>query len=172
MELACGAGRNAIYLASQGWQVTAADLSQVAIGILRSRAQEAGVAVDARVADLEAGSFRIEPDSYDLILIFHFLWRKLFPAVRRGIRAGGHFIGSIHIDDGSAEARTTNRAYLMQPGELRRQFRGWEILHYREGQADEGHHHRLASADIVARKPRKKGNRKLKRTPLKERSWF
>jgi tellurite methyltransferase len=158
LELACGAGRNAIYLASCGWQVTAIDLSTVAIEILRQRAAEVGVQVDAGVADLEAGGFPINPDSYDLILIFHFLWRELFPAVRRGIRAGGHFIGSIHIDDGSAEARTMNQAYLMQPGELRHQFRGWQILHYREGKSDEGHHHRLALADIVARKPRRKRN--------------
>ena len=52
LDLACGEGRNAIWLASVGWDVTAVDYSDVAIAKARARAAEEGVEVDFRVGDL------------------------------------------------------------------------------------------------------------------------
>jgi 2-polyprenyl-3-methyl-5-hydroxy-6-metoxy-1,4-benzoquinol methylase len=52
LDLACGAGRNAMWLAERGWSVTAVDGAPTAIEILRRRASEGGVAVDARIFDL------------------------------------------------------------------------------------------------------------------------
>ena len=63
LDLACGVGRHAIWLAERGWKVTAVDYSNVAIDILRQRATEKGVTVDSRVADLERHEFVIEPRS-------------------------------------------------------------------------------------------------------------
>src|SRR5690349_16943193 len=85
LDLACGAGRNAIYLGRSGWDVTAVDGSRVAIEILRERALELGVTIDARVVDLAASEFQIEPNAYDLICDFQFLQRDLFPAIRAGV---------------------------------------------------------------------------------------
>src|SRR4051812_17107096 len=53
LDLACGAGRNAIWLAQHGWQVTAVDGSAVAIEILRRDAASLEANIDARIADLE-----------------------------------------------------------------------------------------------------------------------
>src|SRR5689334_2140321 len=52
LDLACGTGRNALWLAERGWDVTAVDGSSVAVGILRRRALERGVGIVALVADL------------------------------------------------------------------------------------------------------------------------
>lgn len=52
LELACGAGRNAIWLASRGWHVTAVDFSAVALNAARERAAEAGVEVEWLQADV------------------------------------------------------------------------------------------------------------------------
>jgi len=117
LDLACGAGRNALHLARLGWSVTAVDRSAVAIGLLRERA--AGLAIDARVADLEGGGFGIEPGAYDLICDFYYLQRDLFPAIREGVRPGGMFAGAIHLADGSG------RRFVMKAGELREVFAGW-----------------------------------------------
>jgi len=51
-ELGCGTGTNSLFLASEGFEVTAFDLSSVAIEIARARAKDAGVAIDFRSADL------------------------------------------------------------------------------------------------------------------------
>jgi SAM-dependent methyltransferase len=125
LDLACGVGRNALFLASLGWQVTAVDRSAVGIRLLRERAT--GLNLDARVADLEAGGFAIEPGAYDLICDFYYLQRDLFPAIREGVRPGGVFAGAIHLFEEGREAQ-----YVLRPGELRQEFHGWKILFYSE----------------------------------------
>lgn len=142
LDLACGPGRNALFLAAEGWDVTAVDRSEVAIRLLRERG--AGLPIHSHVADLEAGAFAIEPDAYDLVCDFYYLQRDLFPAIRAGVRPGGVFTGAIHV----AEPRRPGR-YVLAPGELRTLFDGWKILFYSE--SPEGGPHR-PSARIIARR--------------------
>jgi SAM-dependent methyltransferase len=152
LDLACGTGRHAIFLAEHGWNVTAVDSSRVAIQILQQRASEAGITVDALVADLEGGEFKIEPETYDLVCIFYYLQRDLFPEIRAGVKPGGTVVAAIHLNDGKPAARPGNPAFLLEPGELREFFRGWEIGNYREGPSEEeGHHH--DTAFLIGRKP-------------------
>jgi SAM-dependent methyltransferase len=131
LDLACGAGRHALYLARLGWHVTAVDSSAAAIG--RLRAQAAGLPLDVRHADLERGEFAIAPGAYHLICDFLYLQRSLFPQIREGVQPGGVFIGAIHLFDDRPAARPHNADFLLQPGELRSLFDGWKVLFYSEG---------------------------------------
>lgn len=133
LDIACGTGRHALYLAERGWQVTAVDSSKVAIEILLKRAHQLGVTVDARVADLELGEFTIEPDRYDLIVNCCYLQRDLFPIIKAGVRVGGLVIAVIAMEDDDPNVKSMNPAFLLQPGELRASFEGWELLHDFEG---------------------------------------
>jgi tellurite methyltransferase len=130
LDLACGAGRNAVWLAEHGWAVTAVDGSAAAIEILRGRDSR----VDARVADLEKGEFAIEGASWDLILMCRYFQRDLFEPVKAGVVEGGVVI---------AVALTESSRFRAMPGELRGYFLGWEIVHDYEG---------AGVAEIVARK--------------------
>jgi tellurite methyltransferase len=151
LDLACGAGRHAIFLAERGWRVTGVDASKVGIELGKNLAQLRGVEVDWRVADLERGEFEIEPGAYDLVCIFYYLQRDLFPRIRAGVRAGGLVLAAIHMTDDDPGVKEMNPAYLLGPGELRAEFAGWEILHDYEGAStEEGHRRR--TAEIVARK--------------------
>lgn len=69
LDLACGEGRNAIWLAELGWQVTAVDFSEVAIAKARERAARDGVDVDFLCADLL--DFEPQPETYDLVLVLY-----------------------------------------------------------------------------------------------------
>ncbi len=151
LDLACGPGRHAIFLAERGWQVTAVDGSRVGIELLKKNAREHCVEVDARVADLERNGFEIEREAYDLIGVFYYLQRDLFSQIRAGVAAGGVVIAAIHMVDDSPDAHPMNEDYLLQPGELRAEFRGWQIMHDYEGPSTEGGHRRR-TAEIVARK--------------------
>lgn len=137
LDLACGTGRNAIYLAQLGWRVTAVDASRAAIAILRERA--GALPIDARIGDLERREFAIEPDAYDLICDFYYLQRDLFPEIRSGVHPSGVFVGAIHLEG----------SFAMMPGELREEFAGWKIVYYSEA-PEEGRSKR--SARIVARR--------------------
>lgn len=149
LDLACGTGRHAIFLAQNGWQVTAVDNSAVGIEIARTRARELGVEITFLAADLETGEFAIEPGAYDLICDFYYLQRDLFPEMKAGLRPGGIVISTIHIYGEGEETE----GFLLKEGELRGFFAGCEILHYHETSLtdiDAGDHHRR-TAELVAR---------------------
>lgn len=145
LDLACGTGRNALWLASRGWAVTAVDGSAVAIEKLKAIGQ--GLPIDARGADLERGEFAIAASSWDLILMCYYLQRDLFEPVKRGVAPGGVVIAIVHI----AEPGEQQGRYRLRSGELAGYFEGWEILHSREGVPGDTEHRR-ASAEIVARR--------------------
>ena len=152
LDVACGVGRHAIFLAGLGWEVTAVDSSRAGIEIMKRRAAESGVKIDARIADLERGEFLLAAESYDLICDFYYLQRDLFPQLRAGLKRGGTFVGAIHLISDNPAEETRNPEFLLAPGELRAEFLGWEITHYHETQVnddDPGEHH-YRSAEIIA----------------------
>jgi SAM-dependent methyltransferase len=148
LDLASGAGRNALWLAEHGWEVTAVDGAQTAIEILRSRVMERGLKIDAVVADLEKGEFKIEPSHWDLVAMCYYLQRNLFEAAKRGVAPGGILISIVHMSEPGEE----DGPHRLRPGQLEQYFAGWEILHRREGKANDSAHRR-AVAEIVARRP-------------------
>ena len=148
LDLACGSGRNALWLAEQGWSVTAVDGAPAAIEILRARASRRAVNVDARVADLEKHEYSIERSAWDLIAIGYYLQRDLFEPAKSGVAPGGLLLAIVHITE-PAEEPTYKR---MIPGELKRYFEDWKILHYYEGKPKDPEHRRPV-AEIVARRP-------------------
>lgn len=148
LDLACGAGRNALWLARNGWTVTAVDGAPAAIAILRDRARIEGLAVDAHVADLKSGEFQIAPERFDLITVCYYLQRDLFATAKHGLKRGGVLLAIVHTTKG-AEMPTESR---LRPGELQQYFHGWEILHCYEGRPADPAHQRLV-AEIVARRP-------------------
>jgi len=154
LDLACGAGRHAVFLASHGFVVTAVDSSGVGVQLTRERGRERGLWLDARVADLEGGEFQIAHDSYDLVCDFYYLQRDLFPSIRDGVRRGGLFVAAIHLTDDDPEVKAMNPDFLLRPGELREEFREWEVLHYDETAGHDGDagEHTRRSAEIIARK--------------------
>jgi len=129
LDLACGLGRNALYLAAQGWQVTAVDYSTVALDILSERAAE-GLPVHIVHADLEKDEYAIAPNAWDLIIDCCYLQRSLFASIKAGVRQGGAFVGVFPMSG-------INPAYLMKPGEGRDLFEDWTLLHYTENERTE-----------------------------------
>ena len=127
LDVACGAGRHALFLAERGWRVVAVDGSKVGVERMMAEAARRGVAdrIDARVADLESRprGFAVEPGAYDLVCDFYFLDRSLFEELREGVRPGGLFVAAIHV--------AAEHEYLLEPGELESIVRGWgwEVLH-------------------------------------------
>ena len=129
LDLACGLGRNALYLAAQGWEVTAVDASSVAIAMLTERAVE-GLTVHPVLADLESDEYSIQENSWDLIVKCCYLQRSLFPSVRNGVRTGGLFVGVFPMSG-------INPRFLMRSGEGRELFGDWKLLHYAEAERTE-----------------------------------
>jgi len=132
LDLAMGSGRNALYLASLGFQVTGVDASSVAVALCREKAASLGLVVEAIVGDLE--DYRLPKDEYDLILDFHYLQRSLAGPIVRALRQGGVlFFETFTIDQLQFDYGPKDPAFLLRPGELRELFAGLETVLYFEG---------------------------------------
>ena len=156
LDLACGTGRHAIWLASRGWRVDAVDGSKTAIALLLANAERAGCRdrIETHVADLEADppEFTIEPAVYDLIVDCYFLHRPLFAEIRAGVRPGGRFVAALHLP--APDAGRGHR-YVLRPGELEQVIRGWrwDVLHSVERAAEATTGDGPGVAELVSRRP-------------------
>jgi tellurite methyltransferase len=152
LDLACGAGRNALWLAEHGWEVTAVDGAQAAIEILQSRASDRSPKINAIVANLEKSEFEIEPSHWDLVAMCYYLQRNLFEPAKRGVAPGGLLISIVHMTEPGEE----DGPHRLRSGQLEQYFAGWEILHHYEGKPNDSAYHR-AVAEIVARRALHRG---------------
>lgn len=145
LDLACGTGRNALWLAQNGWTVTAVDGAPAAIEILRRKAAAQKLAMNALVADLERGEYRIEP-AWDLIAMCYYLQRDLFESAKKAVAPNGMLLAIVHITEAGEEPTSTR----LKPGELKTYFQDWDILHYFEGKPADAAHRRPV-AEVVAK---------------------
>lgn len=151
LDLACGSGRNGIYLATLGVPVVLCDISEEVLSWARKLAREQEVTPCFLVLDLEKdGASSLEIDTYGGMIVFRYLHRPLIPAIKGAIRSGGTLIYETFTIDQVRYGKPTNPDYLLQPGELRQWFADWEILHYFEGVQPIPER---AVAQIVCRKP-------------------
>ena len=151
LDLACGSGRNGIYLATLGVPVVLCDISEAALAHARELAAFCSVTPEFMTLDLEKeGPVPMEADAYGGILVFRYLHRPLMPAIKNAIRSGGDLIYETFTVDQVRYGKPTNPDFLLKPGELREWFADWEILHYFEGIQNDPER---AVAQIVCRKP-------------------
>jgi SAM-dependent methyltransferase len=95
LDLACGLGRHALWLAGRNWRVSAVDLSAVAIGKLSQAALELNVNLDLLVGD--AAEYKFESRRFDLIVLFYHLDRDIFPKVVSALKPGGLLISKMSL---------------------------------------------------------------------------
>lgn len=141
--LAAGEGRNAVWLAAQGYDVTAMDASSKGLEKALALAKERGVSIETEVGDLQHG-YEMGEAEYDLITDFYYHDTAMIPAVMRALKPGGMFI----LQNFSIDQPKTNRFgpknpdFLVKPNELLRHFAGYRILHYEDTvvDLDEGMH--------------------------------
>lgn len=145
LDLAGGAGRNAIWLAKQGWEVTLIDISDIGIERARQRAGPLGSHIHFVVDDLI--HFKASQIRFDLVIVFFFLERNIFAEIIKSLRPGGLLIYKTRTSENLREGkRTINPAYLLKAGELPRLAKELTILHHHEDCGGE------AVAELVAKK--------------------
>ncbi len=137
LDVAGGLGRHAIWLAELRWKVKVIDISEVAFEKAQRKADERGVEIDFLVRDLNTWS----PDRrrYDLILVFYYLQRDLFPALEAALKPGGLLIYKTYTEEHKKYGlKSLPEEYLLRPNELLRGFPSLRTLYYRETIQDKG----------------------------------
>lgn len=148
LDLACGRGRHARYLAALGFAVRAVDQQAE---LLAPLAEVPGVTVQA--ADLEGDVWPLAGETYAGVVVTHYLYRPRFRALMDLLAPGGVLIYETFMAGNEAYGRPRNPDFLLQPGELLavvRQF-GLTVLAFEEGPV--GDPVRAVTQRLCARRP-------------------
>ena len=156
LDVACGAGRNALYLAAAGFAVDALDISTVALDRGRRAALERGLEIDWRTADFDSvdsdeGRERALQSNYDLIVWIRYVNRSLLPLLIARLNPGGHLICEQHLETAADVAGPRSPGFRLRAGELREAARGMTLRHYNEGLVVDPDGRTVALAQLVAR---------------------
>jgi 2-polyprenyl-3-methyl-5-hydroxy-6-metoxy-1,4-benzoquinol methylase len=145
LDIACGEGRNSLFLAQQGFRVTALDISDVGLAKAAKWADERGLTVDFQEVDLDGYRFT---DQFDLIINFNFLLRDLIPEELCALTPGGLLIIDT-IMESPHLLGTHNPDYFLRRGELQHicESLDGEIIFYEELPGDE-----MPTARVLFRK--------------------
>ena len=158
LVLAMGEGRNAVYLAQNGFDVTGVDISEVAIEKCNRLAKERNTTVNAVVADLT--DYDLGEAQFDLITKFYYYEPSIFPQIIEALKPGGIFILEQFSIDHLKYRETSgfgprNPDYLIKPNELLEHFKSLRILYYEDTvvELDEGMHKGTAAViRLIAQK--------------------
>jgi SAM-dependent methyltransferase len=135
LDVACGKGRNARFLAERGFEVTGLDISAVALAEARRHALAKALPISFQQADLE--NSRLAAAHYDLIVNFNYLQRSLIPQLHSALRIDGHVIFETYLIDQKEIGHPKNPPYLLAHNELLKLFASFRILYYVEGKVIE-----------------------------------
>jgi SAM-dependent methyltransferase len=134
LDVACGDGRNALYLAAAGLSVRAVDRDPDRIAALSAAARRLGLDVRADLLDLESGEPDLGREAFDVVLVIHYLHRPLFPKLIGALRPGGLLLYETFTVDQALRGRPTNPAFLLRHGELPDLVTPLRVVRRREGE--------------------------------------
>ena len=164
LDVATGQGRNALYLAAQGFTVEAIDRDEQALASLESTAtQRRLTTLTTRRLDLEADPQRppdLGQEAYDAITVFYYLYRPLFPSLIQTLKPGGVLMyETFLIDNHVRHQHPRRREFCLAHNELLELTTGLRILYYDEGEHLGGPANGSAfTARLIARKEKSGGS--------------
>lgn len=130
LDMGMGEGRNAVFLATKGHDVIGIDISSVAIEKAYALAQEFSTQIKGVVASLD--DYKIKENTFDVILAFYYVDRKLIGKMKSWLRPGGLIFYEAHTTDKLKEGKLINKNYLVEKGEIKQFFKEMTILKFEE----------------------------------------
>lgn len=129
LDVGMGQGRNAIWLARQGWRVTGFDPAEKAVALAQATAANAGLKLDTEIKTMEG--FDFGEARWDLILLSYVAVRGFESKLERALRPGGVLvIEGTHRD--ATKGRSIGGAVVFDTGELPRLFPNLRVVRYEE----------------------------------------
>ena len=153
LDVACGAGRDSIFLAQNGFDVTGVDISSVALARAETRSQQEGLKINWCEHDLDFGL----PFSskFDVILMIRFMNNRLHEVFPRHLNPGGALLVEEHlsIEHPTPLAGPQDSRFRVVPGELKIRLQELELKRHFEGLITEPDGNDAAVARILAFSP-------------------
>ncbi|WP_419765175.1 MAG: methyltransferase domain-containing protein [Arcobacter sp.] len=148
LDVASGAGRNSIFLATKGFDVEAIDISQVALDELDKKGFKN---ISTKLVDLD--EYEIPKNSYDLIVMTNFLDRNLISKLSKALKTSGILFIETYMEDKDNEKPPSNPNFLLKKDELKSFFNEeFEIIEYDEFFNESYELYRMKKQSILIRK--------------------
>lgn len=128
LDLACGSGRNARWLAMQGFQVTALDRDMTALETIRHLP-----GISTLAADLENAPWPMPERRFDGIVVCRYLHRPLLPLITQSLKPGGILLYETFMQGQEQIGRPRNPDFLLMPDELLHACAGLETIAFEQG---------------------------------------
>jgi len=149
-----GEGRNAVFLAEHGFEVTGVDSSEVAVNTCNEIAAERGLDITTIVADLS--DYSLPKGAFDVVVNCNYLQRDLIDSIKLALRVGGVVVFETLNTEHLKFNPDINPDFLLLPGELLESFGDFVTLVYREGVVTNPETNRQKSvSSLIARKIRR-----------------
>ncbi len=146
LDLAMGEGRNGVFLATKGFQVTGLDISEKGLEKAQALAKAQGVTIETQVADLDQAP--LGSNAYDVVLCTYYLDRSLFPKMKQAVKPGGMVVVETYTIDHLKYRPQFRKEWLLEKNELVEVFKDFTILDYQV--VDNGE---SVFASIIAQRP-------------------
>ena len=146
LDIACGVGRDAVYLADRGWNVTAVDHLPDALAIGQDLEMRYAAGCPS-IRWVKADASSIESSRVDLITSFFFLDRTVFRTAKDWLAPGGNLLLETFTTTHAAKFGKPRPAWCLEPGELLSFASGLEVVVHEESWHEKGH-----TARVWARK--------------------
>ena len=154
LDIACGAGRNAILLAQSGFEVDAIDISLEGLKRARQAAAEQGLSINWIEHDLDE-PYPFE-SNYDLIIVMWYVDLGLVNRLCECLKPGGYLVCQEHLVTEQEAIGPTGTNFRVAPGTLREAVSGLDVLLYEESIEAIPEGGQVASARLVSRKDQRK----------------
>lgn len=154
LDVACGAGRNSIYLAANGWHVDAVDISPVGLERARQSAADRGVEVQWKQGDLDEPAAALPDGPYDLIVLARYVNPAVYRPLLGRLACNGILLCEQHIVSPDDVIGPKDPAFRLQHNELLRAVTGpgLRVMYYREGIVTDPDGRDAALAQVVLRR--------------------
>ncbi len=153
LDVACGAGRNALYLAARGFRVDAIDVSEAGLERGRAAADRLGLEIDWHCADLEEDPQALRRGPYDLVVWVRYVNAALWTPLIERLAPGGHVLVEQHLQTTEEVVGPSGSAFRLAPHALERAAAGLAIVHYHEGLVVDPDGRTAALAQLIASRP-------------------
>lgn len=151
IDIGCGIGRNALFLANRGYSVDAIDFSEKALEIARNRTRKRNIEVNWILNDVN--KYKFPPQEYNVIIISFFHPQQKLPEIKNSLKEEGIIILENHISTKNKINRgPSNPRFRFEPNELLKVFSDFQIFFYEEGIETYEDGKKSSIARIVCRK--------------------
>lgn len=153
LDLACGAGRNSIFLGESGFDVDAVDISKIALNALDAEAKKKNLTSKINTILVDLDTYKIKQNMYDIIVMANFLDRDLLNRAKEALKIDGMLFVETYMISDENEKTSSDLNNLLKSEELKNMLdSSWEVLHYDEFKNEDYEIFKMKKQVIVATK--------------------